>query len=216
MAVNDIDLAAAEKTVDAIKKMGRRAIALQADVAEAAQVEAMVNRAISELGGIHILVNNAGSHLGGTVVDESLETWDRLVNIVYRGTYLCSKYVGRWMVAHKTGKVVNISSIQGMLGGSGMSSYISSKAAVMALTRAMAAEWAQYGINVNCIAPGLIDTPMTQRTVARFMTPERLKAHIPLNRMGKPEDIARTALFLVSGRRQLHHRNNYSRGWRHD
>lgn len=198
IAVNDIDLDAAEETATAVKKMGRRAIALKADVADAAEVEAMVQRAIDELGGTHILVNSAGLPLGGTIIDEDIENWDRLVNIILRGTYLCSRFAGRWMVSHRTGKVVNISSIQGMLGSSGMNSYVASKAAVIALTRAMAAEWAQYGINVNCIAPGIIDTPMTQRTIASFMTPERLKAHVPLNRMGKPEDIANTALFLVS------------------
>jgi NAD(P)-dependent dehydrogenase (short-subunit alcohol dehydrogenase family) len=198
IAVNDIDLAAAEKTVAAVKKMGRRAIALKADVAEAGEVEAMVKRTIDELGGVHILVNSAGLPLGGSIIDEELESWDRLINIILRGTYLCARFAGRWMVSNRTGKVVNISSIQAMLGSSNMNSYVASKAAVIALTRAMAAEWAKYGINVNCIAPGLIDTPMTQRTVAKFMTPERLQAHIPLNRMGKPEDIAKTALFLVS------------------
>jgi 3-oxoacyl-[acyl-carrier protein] reductase len=198
IAVNDIDLAAAEKTAAAVRKLGRKAIALKADVSNATEVEAMVNRTINELGGVHILINNAGASLGGTIIDEKLENWDRLVNIVLRGSYLCTRFAGRWMVAHKTGKVVNISSIQGLLGGSGMSSYISSKAGVMALTRATAGEWAQYGINVNCVAPGIVDTPMTQRTIAKFMTPERLKAHVPLNRMGKPEDIANAALFLCS------------------
>jgi 3-oxoacyl-[acyl-carrier protein] reductase len=198
IAVNDIDLAAAEQTAAAVRKLGRKAIAVKADVANAAEVEAMVNRTINELGGVHILINNAGASLGGTIIDEKLENWDRLVNIVLRGTYLCTRFAGRWMVAHKTGKVVNISSIQGLLGGSGMSSYISSKAGVMAFTRATAGEWAQYGINVNCVAPGIVDTPMTQRTIAKFMTPERLKAHVPLNRMGKPADIANAALFLCS------------------
>jgi 3-oxoacyl-[acyl-carrier protein] reductase len=198
IAVCDIDQAAADRTVAAVKKLGRRAIALKADVADAAQVEAMVNRAIGELGGVHILVNNAGQPLGGTILDEKIEQWDRLIDIVLRGTYLCTRFAGRWMVAHKTGKIVNISSIQGLLGGSGMSSYISSKAGVMALTRATAGEWAQYGINVNCVAPGIVDTPMTQRTIAKFMTPERLKAHVPLNRMGKPEDLANAVLFLCS------------------
>jgi len=198
IAVNDIDLAAAEKTVAAVEKLGRRAIALKADVAEADEVEAMVERTIDELGGVHILVNSAGVSLGGSIIEQKIEDWDRLVNILLRGTYLCSRFAGGWMVANRTGKIVNIASIQAMLGGSNMNAYIASKAAVVALTRAMAAEWAQYGINVNCIAPGLIDTPMTQHSVAKFMTPERLKAHIPMNRMGTPEDIANAALFLVS------------------
>ncbi len=198
IAVNDINLAAAEKTAAAVRKLGRRAIAIKADVSSAAEVEAMVDRAIKELGGVHVLVNNAGMSLGGPIIDEKLENWDRMINVVLRGTYLCTRFAGRWMVANKTGKVVNIASIQGLLGGRGMSSYIAAKAGVMALTRATAAEWAQYGINVNCIAPGIVDTPMTQNSIAKFMTPERLAAHVPLNRMGKPEDMAKTALFLVS------------------
>jgi len=198
IAVIDIDQAAAEKTASAIRQMGRQALALKTDVGDAGQVEAAVKKTIDELGGIHILINNAGLSLGGTIIDEKLENWDRMINVVLRGTYLCSRFAGRWMVANRTGKVVNISSIQGALGSSGMNSYVSSKAGVMALTRAMAAEWAQYGINVNCIAPGIINTPMTQKTIAKFMTPERLKAHVPLNRMGTPEDIAKCALFLCT------------------
>ena len=198
IAVNDIDLAAAEKTASAVRKMGRRAIAIKADVAEAAEVEAMVARTIQELGGIHILVNSAGFSAGGTVLDESIENWDRNINVMLRGPYLCSKYAGRWMVAHKTGKVINISSIAGMGGGPGMGAYIVAKAGVNALTRVLAMEWAKSGINVNCIAPGLINTPMTQRSIAHRFTPEVLAAHVPLGRMGTAEDIAKAALFLAS------------------
>ena len=198
IAVNDIDLAAAEKTASAVRKRGRRAIAIKADVAEAAEVEAMVARTIEELGGIHILVNSAGFSAGGTVLDESLENWDRNINVMLRGPYLCSKYAGRWMVGHKTGKVVNISSITAMGGSPGMGAYIVAKAGVNALTRVLAMEWSKFGINVNCIAPGIIDTPMTQNTIAKRFTPERLATYVPLGRMGTAEDIAKAALFLVS------------------
>jgi len=198
IAACDIDKTAVEKTVAAVKKMGRRAIALNVDVADAAAVEAMVNRTINELGGVHILVNSAGFSAGGTVLDESIENWDRNINVMLRGPYLCAKYAGRWMAANKTGKVINISSIAAMGGGPGMGAYIVAKAGVNALTRVLAMEWSKLGINVNCIAPGLINTPMTQRTIAHRFTPERLAAHVPLGRMGTAEDIAKAALFLAS------------------
>jgi len=198
IAVNDIDQAAAEKTANAVREKGRKAIAVKADVSEAAEVEAMVTRTINELGGIHILVNSAGFSSGGTVLDESLENWDRNVNVMLRGPYLCAKYAGRWMTEHKTGKVVNISSIAATGGIPGMGAYIVSKAGVNALTRVLAMEWSQFGININCIAPGLIDTPMTRNSLFKRYKPEDLEARVPLKRMGTAEDIARAALFLAS------------------
>jgi 3-oxoacyl-[acyl-carrier protein] reductase len=198
IAVNDIDLAAAEKTADSVRKLGRRAIAVKADVAEAAEVEAMVARTIGELGAINILVNSAGFSSGGTVLEESIENWDRNINVMLRGTYLCSKYVGQWMASHKTGKVINISSIAAMGSIPGMGAYIVAKSGVNALTRVLAMELSKLGVNVNCISPGVIDTPMTQSTIARRFTPERLATTIPLGRMGTVEDISIAALFLAS------------------
>jgi 3-oxoacyl-[acyl-carrier protein] reductase len=198
IAVNDIDLSMANRTAAAVKKMKRRAVAIQADVAKAGQVSAMVNRVIEELGGVHILVNNAGIGGGGPVLEESLETWDRIVAVSLRGAYLCSRGAGKWMVSHNTGNIVNISSIAGMKGSINMNAYSSAKAGVISLTRALAMEWAKYDIRVNCIAPGIINTPMTQQTLARRYTSERLKESIPLGRMGESEEVASVALFLAS------------------
>jgi NAD(P)-dependent dehydrogenase (short-subunit alcohol dehydrogenase family) len=158
----------------------------------------MVARTIEELGGIHILVNSAGFSSGGRVLEESVENWDKNVNVMLRGPYLCSKYAGRWMADNKTGKVVNISSVAAMGGTPGMGAYIVAKSGVNALTRVLAMEWSQFGINVNCIAPGIIDTPMTQNSLLRRFTPEQMAARVPLGRMGTAEDIAKTALFLAS------------------
>jgi 3-oxoacyl-[acyl-carrier protein] reductase len=198
VAVNDIDLPAADRTAAAVEKIGRRAVAVQADVAKADEVDAMVNRVIGELGGVHILVNNAGVGGGGPVLEESLETWDRIVAVSLRGAYLCSRGAGRWMVSHNTGNIVNIASVAGMKGSLNMNAYSSAKAGVISLTRALAMEWAKYDIHVNCIAPGIINTPMTQSTLARIYTPERLKVSIPLGRMGESDEVARVALFLAS------------------
>lgn len=198
IAVNDINLEAAQVTAEGVKKLGRRSAVVQADVADEKQVNAMVDKAIAELGGIHILVNNAGLSSGGPAMEESVADWDRMVAIVLRGTYLCSRKAARSMSLHGGGKILNISSTAGLRGGPNMSAYSAAKAGVMALTRNLALEWAAHKIYVNCIAPGLIDTPMTQRTVAKWISAERIKERIPLGRMAQPEEVARPALFLVS------------------
>lgn len=198
IAVNDIDQAAAEKTSGEVRKLGRQAITIKVDVSDAAAVKSMVARTIEELGGIHILVNSAGFSSGGTVLDEEIENWDKNINTMLRGPYLCAKYAGQWMAEHKTGKVINISSIAAVGGIPGMGAYIVAKSGLNALTRVLAMEWSSLGINVNCISPGIIDTPMTQNTIAKRFTPERLAGTVPLGRMGTSEDIARAALFLAS------------------
>ncbi len=198
IAVNDINLAAAEKTVESVKSLGRRAIALQADVADEKQVNAMVDRVIKEMGGVHILVNNAGLSSGGPIIEESLADWDRMIAIVLRGTYLCSRRAAQWMIKNKGGKIVNISSNAGLRGGPNMSAYSAAKAGVISLTRTMALEWASSNIHVNCIAPGLINTPMTQATLVKRYPMERLLERIPLGRWADPDEIAKPALFFAS------------------
>lgn len=198
IAVNDIDLASAERTAEAVNKLGCRAVAVQADVAVESQVNAMVDRVVHDLGGVHILVNNAGLSSGGPVIEESLEDWDRMVAIVLRGTYLCSRRAARWMVEHGGGRIVNISSNAGLKGGPGMSAYSAAKAGVISLTRTFALELAAYNIRVNSIAPGLINTPMTRRTVALRFSREQIMEHIPMKRMGEADEIARPALFFAS------------------
>jgi NAD(P)-dependent dehydrogenase (short-subunit alcohol dehydrogenase family) len=197
IAVNDINLSSAEKTTEDIREMGKKAITVRADVAEEKEVVAMVDRTIKELGGIHILVNNAGIGGIGPVLESTVESWDRVNAVILRGTYLCSREAGRWMVSQNAGKIVNISSIAALRFRVNMSSYASAKAGVVNLTRALALEWAPYHINVNCIIPGGINTPMTQAS-ASTRTAENIKELIPLGRMGEPEDIADAALFLVS------------------
>ena len=199
IGVNDIDLLSAEHTVAAVKQIGRRAIAIKADVFEPDAVDAMVDRVINELGGVHILVNNAGVPLRGPMLEEqTVERWDRAVAVILRGTYLCSRRAGQWMSVHKTGKILNISSLAGIIGSSNHGGYGPAKAGVINLTRALAVEWGKYHINVNCIAPGLINTPLTQRAIAREPALANIAQGVPLRRMGEADDIAKAALFLVS------------------
>ncbi len=197
IAVNDIDLPSAEKTSEEVRQLGRKSITVRADIADEREVIGMVKRTIEELNGLHILVNNAGVGGGEPVLESSVETWDRVMAVDLRGTYLCSREAGRWMAEHKTGKIVNISSIAALRAQINMSPYAAAKTGVISFTRALAQEWARYSINVNCIVPGGIDTPMS-RGHAGDLSPERISQLIPLGRMGQPEDIARAALFLAS------------------
>ncbi|MFC1901430.1 SDR family NAD(P)-dependent oxidoreductase [Chloroflexota bacterium] len=202
IAISDIDLPAAEETAEKVRKIGRKALAIKADVAEAKDVDMMVDSVLSNLGGIHILVNNAGNAPESVpTIESSVANWDRVVGIHLRGTYLCSRRVGQWMVAHKTGAVVNTGSIAGVGGGYPVvSSYGSAKAGIVYMTRALAVEWAEYNIRVNCIIPGFILSGFTEDNVKKGEQDngEALKKRTPLGRLGRPDEIARAALFLVS------------------
>ncbi len=196
VAVNDINLSSAKKTAAEIAAAGGTAIALKADIADVKAVESMIDRVVEELGGIHILVNNAGVSDGGRpALGMPLEVWDRVMNVNLRGTFICCRKAGEWMARHRTGKIVNISSIGGVRCHPNMVAYATAKAGIIHLTHALALEWAQYNINVNCIIPGGTDTPMLR---AHGEIPSRkIKQMIPLGHLGKPEDIANAALFLV-------------------
>jgi NAD(P)-dependent dehydrogenase (short-subunit alcohol dehydrogenase family) len=199
IAVNDIDLPSAEMTADEIKQLGRKVVVVQADVADAEAVNSMVDRIIDEMGGVHILVNNAGIPIhGGLIENQTTENWDRVIGVILRGTYLCSRRVGKWMADHQYGRIVNIASVAGIRGASDMAGYGAGKAGVINLTKTLAAEWGRYNINVNCITPGLIDTPLTQRTIAKSPEIDTIIGRIPKGRLGSAEEVARAVLFLVS------------------
>lgn len=199
IAVNDVDLPSAQATAARVERVGRRAIVAQADVSNPGEVGAMVSKVISELGGVHILVNNAGIPEHGPLIEEqTVERWDRVVAVILRGTYLCTRRVGQWMAANGGGKIVNIASVAGVVGAPTMAGYGAAKAGVINLTRSLAADWGKYRINVNCIAPGVIDTPLTRRTIAAWYPPDEITRRIPLGRMGEAEEVAKAALFLAS------------------
>jgi len=187
-----------EAVAKQIQELGRRSMAVQADVSEPDDVDRMVDSVISNLGGVHILVNNAG--ITGEYVptiESSIEFWDKVVKIHLRGTYLFCRRVGQWMVPHKTGKVINIGSIAA--GFPMRTSYGSAKGGIVYMTRSLALEWAQYNINVNCIVPGYIMTPLFKELVdTGKLDGEALRKRTPLGRFAEVDDIAKAALFLVS------------------
>ena len=199
IAVNDINLSAAEETADAIKLKGHRAIAIKASVAEIVEVETMVDRVINELGGIQILVNNAGIALGGPTTDLPLESLENILRVNLIGPFLCCQKAGRWMIQNGGGKIINVASVAGMRGVDGGAAYSSSKAGLVNLTRSLAIEWAKYNIIVNAIAPGFIKTPMQlDASEVGEEIIEEMKKRIPQKRFGEAEEVAKAALFLAS------------------
>jgi len=187
-----------EAVAGEIRRLGRRSLAVQADVSRKSDVDNLVQKVTEQLGAIDILVNNAGIVVRATLLDTSEEDWDRVINIDLKGYYLCSQAVGRKMVEQKKGSIINITSSHAFKVSPGAVAYGIAKAGVVMLTRGLAQELGSYGIRANAIAPILVKTEMTR---SRWSDPEFLKkreARIPLGRVAEPGDIVGTALFLAS------------------
>jgi len=200
VAVNDFEnLAQAEEVVRAIRSKGTRAMAIQGDVAKRADVEPMIDRVWKELGPIDILVNNAGIETIVPFLELSDDQWTRLTDVNLRGAWLCSQVFCRRALAEgRQGAIVNIGSIQAAKVLPGRTHYAPSKLALEALTRNMSAEMTPQGIRVNCIHPGLIDTPMTAWVMKDQDILPLILAQISLGRAGQPREIGTVAAFLAS------------------
>ena len=188
--------AAARETVAACEALGAKALAVRCDVADAAQVKALMDAAVQAFGAIHILVNNAGITRDGLLMLMKEEDFDAVINANLKGTFLCMKAVARLMMKQKYGRIVSMSSVVGLRGNAGQMNYAASKAGVIGLTKSMAKELATRGITVNAVAPGFIATDMTAAM------PEAAKtatlASIPMQRLGAAEDVAKAVAFLAS------------------
>ena len=195
-AVSDVDAAAARDTVVAVEALGRRGLALEADVSDAAAVAAMVDRTRETLGSIRILVNNAGITRDGLLVRMKDEEWDRVLAVNLKGAFLCIRAVARGMMKERWGRIVNIASIVGAMGNAGQANYTASKAGLIGLTKTVARELASRGITCNAVAPGFIDTAMTQALSEEVRA--GLLSQIPLGRLGTAADVAAAVCFLVS------------------
>jgi 3-oxoacyl-[acyl-carrier protein] reductase len=194
--VNDIDLELAAKLAKDIKDLGRQALAVKANVSKTADVEKMVAEALREFGRIDILVNNAGIFRKAFAVEMTDEQWDETIRVDLKGVFNCCRAVIAPMTRHNYGRIVNISSIDGLRGCSGYAHYAAAKAGVIGLTRSLARELAPYGICVNAVAPGMIDTDMTKDRIAKYK--HDYEKQIPLGRIGKPKDVAGAVTFLAS------------------
>ncbi len=188
--------AAAQETVDAILALGRKAIKIKANVANAEEVAAMVEETHKTFGHIDILVNNAGITRDGLLMRMKDEDFDAVINTNLKGTYLCMKQASRLMMKQKSGHIVSLSSVVGVIGNAGQVNYAASKAGVIGMTMSLARELGPRGVTVNAVAPGFIETDMTE--VLSDEVKEGLKASIPLGTLGHVEDVAKTIAFLAS------------------
>ena len=186
-----------EETAKEIEEIGRRSLALKADVSVYGDVARMVKAAVDKFGKIDILVNNAGIIIRKDLFDHTEEDWDKTMNINLKSVFLCCKEVVPVMLKQGKGKIVNIASGAGQTGVR-RGAYGASKAGVINLTASMALELAPYKINVNAVSPGTIETPMSAAVTASPEMEEKAVRCIPYGRLGQPEDIASAALFLAS------------------
>lgn len=202
LAVADRTLAEAEIAVEAIHQRGLRAFALAVDLAQPEEVYALVDRAVDVLGGLDILVNNAGVTkvpTPSTLEMTDLAAWDQVMAINVRAVFQASQRAAQWMSAHGGGKIVNLASQTGIAGVPNINAYGPSKAAVINLTRSLAVEWAQYKINVNCVAPCWTRTPRFESGIQQgFVSLESVQKRCPMGRPAEPEEVAAAILFLAS------------------
>lgn len=182
--------------VEEIKGIGVNAMAVKANVINNEEVLNMVKSIEDQLGTIDILVNNAGITKDNLLIRMNEEDWDSVLNVNLKGVFLCTKAVSRAMMKKRYGKIINISSVVGINGNAGQGNYSASKAGVIGFTKSMAKELASRGIRVNAIAPGFIETDMTD--ILKEEIKNEMIKNIPLSSFGKPRDIANLVVFLAS------------------
>ncbi len=195
VAVCDLNRDWLAETEKAVTAQGRKALALATDVSKADSVQATVDEALKAFGGLDILVNNAGITRDGFLVRMTEEDWDQVIAVNLKGTFLFTKAVSRGMIKQKSGVIVNLASIIGLIGNACQCNYAASKAGVIALTKSAARELASRNIRVNAVAPGFIETKMTAALPKAVQ--EKMLAAIPLARFGSPDDVANVVLFLA-------------------
>jgi 3-oxoacyl-[acyl-carrier protein] reductase len=191
IVIADINLIGAGKMEQKITNEGYIAVRTEVDIVSEVSINKMVNFTLEKYGKIDFLVNNAGVNNNTDIDEIKIEEWNKIINIDLRGTHLCSKAIIKEMIKNKFGKIVNIASLAGQIGGLKVGpDYTAAKAGVIGLTKSYARYGAKYGINVNAVSPGFIETDMTKGR-------DDPKS-VPLGRLGTPEDIARAVYFLLS------------------
>ena len=193
VVISDVNKEMAERTAG---ELGPSAHAIVCNVTNKEEVKKLIADTREKFGSIDVVVNNAGVTRDGFFMRMKEDDWDMVLDINLKGTFLVSQAAALAMIRQNSGKIINIASVSGMFGNAGQANYAASKAGVIALTKVMARELADRGINVNAIAPGFIETAMTDKLSAEIK--ETMKKHIPMGKMGSVEDVANTALFLAS------------------
>ena len=195
VVVNDISESARQVTEE-IKKMKRESITVLADVSLQSDVTRLVETTIDTYGKVDILVNNAGITRDQLVLRMAEEDWDKVLTVNLKSVFLCTKAILRHMIRQRWGRIINITSIVGLIGNAGQANYASAKAGIIGFTRTIAKEAASRGITVNAVAPGFIDTAMTQQLPEERK--QELLSRIPLGMLGTPRDVAEAVAFLAS------------------
>ncbi len=196
IAIADLDPGRSQEAVTAVEQLGRKAMNVKVNVADGDEAKAMAEQVLKAWGKIDILVNNAGITRDGLLLRMKEEDWNLVVQVNLNGTFNCTKAVLQPMTKQRYGRIVNIASIVGVMGNVGQANYAASKAAVIGFTKTVAREYASRNVTVNAVAPGFIDTAMTQGLSPEVK--ETLQKQIPLGRLGQPADIAAAVRFLVS------------------
>lgn len=196
VAVCDVDLSSAQNTAMEIESLGQKALAFQADVSKANAVSDMFAAFFQAFPILDILVNNAGITRDGLIMRMKEEDWDVVIDINLKSAFLCCKEASRHMMKARCGKIVNVASVVGIIGNAGQVNYSASKAGLIGLTKSLAKEFATRNIQVNAVAPGFIQTAMTEKLSA--VEKEKLAANIPVQKLGVPLDVANAVLFLSS------------------
>jgi 3-oxoacyl-[acyl-carrier protein] reductase len=196
VACVDVVAESAAETAEAVTGDGGVALGLACDVTSAEQVQDAVKRVETELGDLQILVNNAGVSRDALLLRMREEDWDFVLNVNLKGAFLCTKAACRGMLRRGSGRIINISSVIGQMGNAGQANYAASKGGLLAFTKTCAKEFALKNVTVNAIAPGYIETPMTEGLNEE--TKSAYLSHIPLGRFGTPDDVAKIVVFLAS------------------
>ena len=192
----DINLEMAKEAAREIEEAGGKCLALKSDVSNMQDAEKIIKDAVEHFGSLDILVNNAGITRDNVLIRMKEEQWDQVMAVNLKGTFNVTKAAIKVMMRKKSGKIVNIASITGLMGNAGQANYSASKAGVIGFTKSIAREYADRGITVNAVAPGFIETAMTDAIPERER--EELIRQIPVKKLGTPEDVANAVYFLVS------------------
>lgn len=196
VAVSDIDIETAKTTAAEIESLGRKSLALKADVSSAADVESMFKTLVETFQTVDVLVNNAGITRDTLILRMKEADWDLVINVNLKSAFLCCREAARGMMKARSGKIINIASVVGMYGNAGQVNYSASKAGVIGLTLTLSKEFASRGVTVNAVAPGFIRTAMTDKLSETDKA--KITDNIGLNRMGEASDVANAVLFLAS------------------
>lgn len=194
--VSDINLELAAQTAKEIEALGVKAMAIKTNVADLADVEKSADEIVKVFGRIDILVNNAGITKDGLLIRMKKEDWDAVLGVNLTGVFNCTKVISTLMMKRRYGKIINIASIVGQMGNAGQANYAASKGGVIAFTKTVAKELASRNVTSNAIAPGFIQTAMTDKLSEEVKN--KMLEQIPLGKLGQPEDIANTVVFLAS------------------